>query len=203
MIKQAGSEAIFIKADVSQADDVKNMVKTTVDTYGRLDILYNNATIFDERDTTVDCMEEHFEKVIAINLEGVWLGMKYAIPEMLKSGGGSIINTGSQAALRGVANIPAYTAAKGRVLALSRATAIEFATQNIRGNSINPGTINTPMCAGMDPKFVKQFRAAIPMGRFGEPEEVAQLALFLASDASSFITGQYVNIDGGMTSRVP
>lgn len=95
------------------------------------------------------------------------------------------------------------TLAKGGLLALSRATAIEFATQNIRVNCTNPGTINTPMSAGMGPKFVKQFRAAIPMGRFGEPGEVAQLALFLASDASSFITGQYVNIDGGMTSRVP
>jgi len=198
MVKEAGGEAIFIKVDVSKAEDAQKMIKTTVDTYGKLDVLYNNAGIAGEAAFTAECTEENWEKVIAVNLKGVWLGMKYAIPEMLKIGGGSIINTASQAGERGMPGIPPYTASKGGVLALSRATAMEYAKKNIRVNCINPGCIATPMAFGFSEELKKRFTAAVPQGRFGEPEEVANAALFLASDESSHITGHALVVDGGM-----
>ena len=198
MIKEAGGEAIFIKADVSKAEDVQNMVKTAVSTYGKLDVLYNNAGIAGEATPTEGCTEENWEKTITVNLKGVWLGMRYAIPEMIKTGGGSIINTASQAAERGMTNLPAYTASKGGVLSLSRATAMECAKKNIRINVINPGSIATPMVLAMPDEAKESFVAGIPMGRFGEPEEVARAALFLASDDSSHITGHALAVDGGM-----
>jgi NAD(P)-dependent dehydrogenase (short-subunit alcohol dehydrogenase family) len=197
-IKQVGGEAIFIKTDVSKTEDIKKMIKTAVDTYGRLDVLYNNAGIAGELGPITDCTEDNWDKVQAINLRGLWLAMKYAIPEMLKTGGGSIVNTASLAANRAVPNAPAYTASKGGVVSLSRATAIEWATKNIRVNCINPGRITTPMVLAMGPEINKIFLSAIPQGRFGEPEEVAQAALFLASDESSHITGQTLAVDGGM-----
>jgi NAD(P)-dependent dehydrogenase (short-subunit alcohol dehydrogenase family) len=202
MIKEAGGEAIFVKADVSKAEDAKNMVKQTVDTYGRLDVLYNNAGIRGEVAPTPECTEENFDKVIAVNLKGVWLGMKYAIPEMLKTGGGSIINTASHTGERGTPNLPAYSASKGGVLAISRGTAMEYATKNIRVNCINPGTIATPfVIGGFSSEARKFFMTTIPQGRLGEPEEVAYAALFLASDESSHITGHALVVDGGLETR--
>ena len=198
MIKESGGEAIFVKADVSKAEDVKKMIKTAVDTYGRLDVLYNNAGIAGEIGPTVDCTEENWEKVIAIDLKGIWLGMKYAIPEMIKGGGGAIINTGSLTADRGVPYRAPYTAAKGGVVSLSRAVAVEYAKQNIRVNAINPGIIATPMTLAQPEEDKKRFLAAIPQGRFGEPEEVAEVALLLASDGCSHITGQALVVDGGI-----
>jgi NAD(P)-dependent dehydrogenase (short-subunit alcohol dehydrogenase family) len=198
MIKEAGDEAIFIKADVSKTEDTKNMVNTAVNTYGKLDILYNNAGVAGEAAPTAECTEENWDRVININLKGLWLGMKYAIPEMLKAGGGSIINVASQAGERGMPNIPPYSASKGGVLALSRAAAIEYAKQKIRINCINPGVIATPMALGFSEEAKKRFMAAVPQGRFGEPIEVAYAALFLASDESSHITGHALVVDGGM-----
>ena len=201
MIKEAGGEAIFIKTDVSKTEDVKRMIKITVDTYGKLDVLYNNAGVVAEMAPTVESTEENFDKTIAVNLKGVWLGMKYAIPEMLKTGGGSIINTASQAGERGTPNVPAYSASKGGILALSRGTAMEYATKNIRVNCINPGLIATPMMADQlkdNPELREKYLAAIPQGRLGKPEEVALAALFLASGESSHITGQVLVVDGGM-----
>lgn len=198
MIKKAGGEATFVKTDVSKEDDVRNLIKTTVDTYGKLDILYNNAAIIGEATPTAECTTANWAKVISVNLTGVFLGMKYAITEMLKGGGGSIINTASQAGERGMPNIPPYTASKGGVLALSRAAAIEYAKKNIRINCINPGVIATPMALGLSPAAIKRFTEAIPQGRLGKPEEVAYAALFLASDESSHITGHALVVDGGM-----
>ena len=200
VIKEDGGEAIFVKANVAKAEEVKEMVRATVDTYGRLDVLYNNAGIAGELGPVTECTDENWDKVQAVNLRGVWLGMKYAIPEMLKTGGGSIINTASQAADRGMPNAPAYSASKGGVVSLSRATAIEWATKNIRVNWINPGVIATPMVSSMPVRVKKLFLSAIPQGRFGEPEEVAQAALFLASNESSHITGQGLVVDGGIES---
>ena len=134
MIGEAGGEAIFVRADVSKPDDVQKMITTTIDTYGRLDVLLNNAGVLSEPAPTTECTEENFDRTIAINLKGVWLAMKYAIPEMIKGGGGSIVNIASVAADRGLANFPAYCASKGGVVALSRGTAIEFAAKNIRVN---------------------------------------------------------------------
>ena len=198
MIKEAGGEAIFVKADVSKGEDVKKMVKTAVDTFGKLNILYNNAGIQGAPVSTAECTEEEFDKFINVNLKGVFLGMKYAIPEMLKTGGGSIINTGSIAGRRGVANIPGYTASKGGVIALTRGTAMEYAKKNIRVNSISPGVIATPMVLSMPPEAKKIAVSVISQGRLGEPEEVAYAALFLASDESSHITGHILAVDGGI-----
>jgi NAD(P)-dependent dehydrogenase (short-subunit alcohol dehydrogenase family) len=201
MIKEFGGEAMFIKANVAKAEDVKEMVKLATNKYKKLDILYNNAGIVGAWVQTIEYPEESWDEVIAVNLKGVFLGMKYAIPEMLKAGGGSIINTASQAGDRGQINIAAYTASKGGILALTRATAIEYAARNIRINSINPGIITTPMVMNVlesNEKARKQFLEVVPQGRFGKPEEVAQAALFLASEESSHITGHTLVVDGGM-----
>jgi len=201
MVKEFGGEAIFAKANVAEAEDVKGMVEIAIDTYGKLDILYNNAGIVGAWVKTEEYPEDSWEQVIAVNLKGVFLGMKYAIPAMLKCGGGSIISTASQAGDRGQPNIAAYSASKGGVLALSRATAIEYAAENIRVNSINPGIITTPMVMSVmesNPKAKEQFLSVVPQCRFGKPEEVAQAALFLASEESSHITGHTLVVDGGM-----
>ncbi len=199
MVKEAGGEAIFVKADVSKTEDVKKMIKTAVDIYGKLDVLYNNAAIA-PYEPLIESTEENFEKIIATNLKGVWLGMKHAIPEMIKSGGGSIINVASfvvDAAQRGSS---IYAASKGGVVSMSRVAAVEHAHQGIRVNCIKPGIIITPMSLGCygDPEARKRAEAAVPMGRLGQPEEIAQVALFLASDESSLITGTEVLADGGI-----
>jgi len=197
-IKQAGGEAIFIKADVSKAADAKNMVKTTVDTYGKLDVIYNNAGILARAAFTENIAEEDWDRIMAVNLKGVWLGMKYAIPEMLKAGKGSIINTASQCGDRGTRNLGAYCASKGGVLALTRVTAMELAKKNIRVNALNPGIIATPMALTASKEEQEGFAAIIPQGRMGRPEEVAYAALFLASDESSHVTGHTLVVDGGL-----
>lgn len=198
MIKEAGGEAKFVKADVSKADDVKNMVKKTVDTYGKLDVIYNNAAILGRAAFTENITEEEWDKIMAINLKGVWLGMKYAIPEMLKNGKGSIINTASQCGERGTRNLGAYSASKGGVLALTRVTAMELAKKNIRVNALNPGIIATPMALALPKEEQEGFAAIIPQGRLGRPEEIAYAALFLASDESSHVTGHALVVDGGL-----
>lgn len=204
MIKEAGGEALFIKTDVSKAEDIENMIKTTINTFGKLDILMNIAGIVGEEVSTIDCTEEVFNKIIAVNLKGVWLGMKYAIPEMLKTGGGSIVNTASIAALEAYKGIPAYAASKGGVISMSRVAAIEFASKNIRVNCIAPGHIATPLFLGCwPPDKLKHLEDIAPQGRLGKPEEIARVALFLASDESSHITGQTVVADGGVTARIP
>ena len=201
MIREAGGEAIFVKADVSEAEDIKKMVKTAVSTYGKLNILFNNAGLIAEVAPTAEATEEKFDETIATNLKGAFMGMKYAIPEMLRIGGGSIINIASIAGTKGVTNAPAYAASKGGVLALSRATAIEYATQNIRVNCVSPGTISTPAMAALmkdDPEIKRNYEEAVPQGRLGRPDEVAQVVLFLASDEASHVTGEKLAIDGGL-----
>ena len=201
MIKEAGGEAIFVKADLSKVEDIRIMVKTAVSTYGKLNILFNNAGLIAEVAPTAEATEEKFDETIATNLKGAFMGMKYAIPEMLRIGGGSIINIASIAGTKGVTNAPAYAASKGGVLALSRATAIEYATQNIRVNCVSPGTISTPAMAALmkdDPEIKRNYEEAVPQGRLGRPDEVAQVVLFLASDEASHVTGEKLAIDGGL-----
>jgi NAD(P)-dependent dehydrogenase (short-subunit alcohol dehydrogenase family) len=202
MIKAEGGDAIAIRADVSRAADAESMVNETVKRYGGLDIIYNNAGIEGEGAFLAQMSEKAFDRVIAINLRGVWLGMKYALPAMVQRGGGSVINTASIAGLVAVKGSAAYSAAKAGVIALTRVAALEYGRYNIRVNCICPGSIDTPMVArisgegGMSPQAVSRISL---LGRIGKPEEIARTALFLASDDSSFATGAPFIIDGGWT----
>ena len=209
MIRESGGEACFVKTDVSIENDIKNMIKVALDKYGKLDILFNNAGVAEMLAPTHEVKLSDWHKVINVNLTGVFMGMKYAIPEMLKIGGGAIINTSSVAGLISVPNQPSYCASKGGVLQLTKAAALDYATQNIRVNCICPGVIWTPMVervmmenAGGYEEGKKQFISAEPIGRMGKPEEIAQAVLFLACDeSSSFITGIALPTDGGYTAQ--
>jgi NAD(P)-dependent dehydrogenase (short-subunit alcohol dehydrogenase family) len=200
-IRASGGEAAFARVDVSQPEDVQAMIRTAVERYGRLDALFNNAGIEGQQAPTADCTLENWDKVIGVNLKGVFLGMKYAIPEMLRRGGGSIVNNASVAGLVGFPGSPAYCASKGGIIQLSKAAALEYAAQGIRVNVICPGVIATAMIervvAGGE-EMRKALEAMEPVGRFGTPEEVARLALFLASDDSGFCTGAPFIVDGGL-----
>ncbi|RMH75644.1 MAG: SDR family oxidoreductase [Calditrichaeota bacterium] len=202
-IQAQGGDAAFVKVDVSSAARVKAMIEFAESTYGRLDILFNNAGIFDSRDGSVlDTEEEVWDRVIDVNLKGVFLGCKYGIPALLRAGGGSIINTASFVALMGAAvSQIAYTASKGGVLALTREIAVEFARQNIRANALCPGPVETPLLAELlaDPARRQRRLVHIPMGRFARASEVASAALFLASDESAYVNGAVFTVDGGIT----
>lgn len=201
-IKAAGGEAVFVQADVSKSADVQSMIATTVKTYGRIDVLFNNAGIEGPSVKLANYKEEDWDRVIAIDLTAVYLGMKYGIPEMLKQGGGVIISTASVAGLVGFPGSGAYAAAKAGVINMTRMVALEYADKNIRVNCICPGIIETPMVdrvMGTRPRegVVK----AEPIGRLGQPEDIANAALFLACDESSFATGAPFIIDGGYVAR--
>ena len=204
MIIEGGGEAIFIEADISKAADAEGMVKTTVDTYGRIDILHNNAGISQRMIPLAEITEEAWNHVIDVNLKGVFLGSKYTIPKMLDQGGGVIINTASCAGLVGWAGLSAYSASKGGVILLTKTMALDYAGQNIRVNCICPGFIRTPMADRQLPKDPQAQQAVTmriqqsPMGRMGQPQEIAQAALYLASDDSSFVTGAVLVVDGGL-----
>ncbi|MFC2024321.1 SDR family NAD(P)-dependent oxidoreductase [Chloroflexota bacterium] len=200
-IKESGGEAIFVKTDVTRSEDVKHMVETAVETYGKLDILDNNAGITERGFVPISQIrEEDWDKVLGTNLKGVFLGMKFAIPEMIKAGGGSIINISSIAADAAMHNTYAYSAAKGGVISISRVAALENAIHNIRVNVIKPGVIETPMASFIleSKKVLERIKRETPQGRLGRPEEVAYTALFFASDESSHITGQKIAVDGGI-----
>lgn len=199
-----GPSAIALRCDVSRAAEVEALIKGVHARYGRLDVLFNNAGIEGRQAPTAECTEENFDRVIAVDLKGVWLGMKYAIPLMLESGGGAIVNNASVAGLVGFPGIPAYCAAKGGVIQLTRAAALEYAERNIRVNAVCPGVIWTPMVervAGGSPEARAQFAQLEPVGRLGTPEEVAALVTFLASDDASFMTGAAIPVDGGFVAR--
>ncbi len=202
-IGQAGGEALYVRADVSNADDVQRMVTAAIDRFGSLTVLYNNAGIFPADDGSVtETPDTTWDRVMAINLKGVFLGCKYGIPAMLDSGGGSIINVASFVALMGAAAAQiAYTTSKGGVLAMTREIAVEFARKGIRANALCPGPIETPLLQELlaDPARRERRLVHIPLGRFGKAEEIANAALFLASDESSFITGSTFVVDGGIT----
>lgn len=206
LVRAVGGEAVCHATDVSSAAQVEALVRFTVETYGGLHILYNNAAVLHRKDALVTNLDEEiWDQVIAVNLKGVYLGCKYAIPEMIKAGGGSIINTSSLAGLLGVGNVHAYTAAKGGVIALTRTVAIAYAKQHVRCNVICPGAVDTPMMAhvlhGANPKLREGFERGIPLGRLGMPEDIASMALYLASDESSWVTGSVFTIDGGFAAQ--
>jgi NAD(P)-dependent dehydrogenase (short-subunit alcohol dehydrogenase family) len=202
-IEQAGGQATYVRADVSQWDDCVTMVRATMDAYGALHVLYNNAGVFPADDGGVlDTPESTWERVMDVNLKGVWLGCKAGLPAMLESGGGAIVNVASFVALVGAATAQiAYTASKGGVLAMTRELAVEYARQGIRANALCPGPIETPLLEELlsDPARRARRMVHIPMGRLGRAEELAKAALFLASDDASFMTGAALVVDGGIT----
>jgi NAD(P)-dependent dehydrogenase (short-subunit alcohol dehydrogenase family) len=204
LVKEAGGEASCIAADVSITGQVEAMVSHTVQTYGRLDCAFNNAGIEGKMLDTVAYPEDIYDRVMAINLKGVWLCMKYEIAQMLKQGGGAIVNTASAAGLVAVEGLSAYNAAKHGVVGLTKTAALEFAQKNIRVNCVCPGLINTPMVARMVDSGgmnEQEFIAGEPVGRMGKPEEIGEGVAWLLSDAASFVTGHSMSIDGGWVAR--
>jgi NAD(P)-dependent dehydrogenase (short-subunit alcohol dehydrogenase family) len=203
LIESANGTAVFVQADVSKTADVQNMIKAAEAHYGRLNVLFNNAGIFHAADGSVlDTEEEVWDLTLNVNLKGVFLGCKYGIPALLRAGGGSVINTASFVAIVGAATSQsAYTASKGGVLSLTREIAVEFARQNIRVNALCPGPVETPLLAELlaDPTRRQRRLVHIPPGRFGKAQEMANAALFLASDESSFVNGSTFLVDGGIT----
>lgn len=202
-IEAAGGTAGFVKVDVSKADQVQAMIQYAVDTFGGLHVLYNNAGIMPPDDgATLDTPESTWDVVMEVNLKGVWLCCKYGIPALIASGGGSIINVSSLVAIMGSATAQiAYTASKGGVLAMSREMAIEHAKDGVRINALCPGPIMTDLMAELLSDDAKRARRLVhvPIGRFGQAEEIANAALFLASDESSLMTGQQLVMDGGIS----
>lgn len=214
LLKKAVSEAglsendyLLIEADVSKEADVQKYVKATKDKFGRIDVFFNNAGIEGKADLIVNQTAENIDKVFNVNLKGVFYGLKHVLAVMIEQKSGSVINTASVAGAIGFPGLSPYVATKHAVIGLTKTAAKEVSTAGVRVNSIGPAPINTrmmrdiekDMAAGSEPEAVKQqFTQSIPMGRYGEASEIAQLVLFLASDSSKFITGSYYNIDGGM-----
>ena len=203
-IREGGGEGLFFRCDVSKAAEVEAMVRKAVSTFGRLDCAFNNAGVEGAPSSTVECSEDNWRRTLDINLKGIWLCMKYEIPEMLKGGRGAIVNNASIAGLVGFPALPAYTASKHGVIGLTRTAALEYAKAGIRVNAVCPGVIQTPMVERFtkgDPKAYAQLAAGEPAARLGKPEEVAEAALFLCTDAASFITGHALAVDGGWVAQ--
>jgi NAD(P)-dependent dehydrogenase (short-subunit alcohol dehydrogenase family) len=199
LIRESGGEAIFIKIDVKDSSQVKELINATTNTFGGLHILVNNAGISNSEVRSVDLSEEEWDHVIDINLKGVFLGIKYAIPEIKKSGGGAIINTSSLLGLKGKKYQSAYNASKAGVVLLTQNAALEYGKYNIRVNAIAPGVIDTKIIDvwKQDERRWPFISKANALGRIGTPDEVANAILFLASDEASFITGTTLSVDGG------
>ncbi len=203
LVRNAGGDALFLKCDVTKSRDVESMVKKTVETYGRLDCAFNNAGI-GIPGSTVDCTEEDWDRVLSVNLKGVWLCMKYEIPQMLKQGRGAIVNTASAGGLIGTPGLVSYTASKHGVVGLTKAAALEYVQQGVRINAVCPGTVLTPLVQSSItayPDLEKVLLAKHPMGRFGTAEEIAEAVVWLASDEASYVTGTTLSVDGGVVAQ--
>ena len=203
MVRDAGGEAVYVPTDVSDASAVQTLVDSAVATYGRIDAAFNNAGILPPTAPFADMAEEDFDRVIAVDLKGVFLSVKAEIAAMLKTGGGAIVNTASVAGVIADPGMAPYAAAKHGVIGLTKAAALDYATQNIRVNALAPGLIRTPMTDRWlaDPEISKALMANSPMQRPAEPEEMARIVLFLSSDAASFVNGATWLADGGMTAH--
>lgn len=206
LIKETGGEAILVHADVSKPEDTQAMVAQAVETFGSLDCAFNNAGIGGgkERHLTADYLEDDWDRVMSINLKGVWLCMKAEIPQMLKQGKGAIVNTASIAGLVGLSGTVAYVAAKHGVTGLTKAAAMEYAKSGIRVNAVCPGYIQTPLVQGIFDEidgYRERVASRHPMDRLGEPEEIAQAVLWLSSDSASFVTGHNMAVDGGYVAQ--
>jgi NAD(P)-dependent dehydrogenase (short-subunit alcohol dehydrogenase family) len=203
LITEAGGEATFIRADVSDAQDVQHLIEQGIEQYGRLDIAFNNAGVGGEQNPTADYSLEGWDKLIGVNLSGVFYCMKYEIPAILKSGGGVIINMASILGRVGFADSPAYVTSKHGVVGLTQNAAVEYGKQGIRVNAVGPGFIRTPMIQEIiqDPATRDMLVGLHPIGRLGEPEEVAELVIWLSSEKASYVTGAYYPVDGGYLAR--
>jgi NAD(P)-dependent dehydrogenase (short-subunit alcohol dehydrogenase family) len=203
LIEEQGGRALAVRCDVTQAEDVRAALAKTVDAFGRLDFAFNNAGIEPRKPApTAEYEEEEWNRIIDINLRGVFLCMKHEIPLILKQGGGAIVNTSSGAGVIGIKGSPAYTAAKHGVIGLTRAAALDYAAQNIRVNAVCPGYIDTPMMGrftGGTPEGRVKVIAEEPVGRMGKPEEIAAAVVWLCSDTAAFVVGHALVIDGGQT----
>lgn len=199
---ELGERAVACRADVSKSDDVKAMIGRTIAEFGQVDILCNVAGITGPQGSLEDAREEDFDAVIAVNIRGLLLSMKYALPHLAEGNGGVIVNISSETALVGMPGLAVYSATKGAIIATTRVIAAEYASKGVRANVICPGGIETPIYLehlARDPESVDKTVSLIPAGRVGKPEEIAQAMLFLASDASSYMTGAVVPVDGGQT----
>lgn len=204
LIENLGGEALFVKCDVSKSADVKALIEKTIATFGRLDFAFNNAGIEGTSAPVQDCSEENWDKTIEVNLKGIWLCMKYQIPIMLEKGKGSIVNCSSVAGLVGFQGLPAYVASKHGVIGLTKTAALECAKLGIRVNAVCPGVIQTPMIdrlTGKKKEAEAQFTSLEPVGRFGQPEEIACSVMWLCSDEASFVTGVAMPVDGGFVTQ--
>jgi NAD(P)-dependent dehydrogenase (short-subunit alcohol dehydrogenase family) len=202
MIVEAGGKALFVQANVTRVSDVEALVDKTVSYYGRLDCAVNNAGVEEEHQLLADGDDAQFDRIMSVNVKGVWLCMKYELRKMLEQGGGVIVNVSSAAGLVGAPMHAIYSASKHAVVGLTKTAAVEYARSGIRVNSLCPGSVKTPMLARAlerDGAGEKKLKAAHPMGRVAEAVEVANAALWLCSDMSSFVTGQQLAVDGGLT----
>lgn len=203
-VRKYSPKSIFMKCDVSQKAEVENLINETVKSFGRLDCAFNNAGIEGKMAPLTDLSEELWDRIIDVNLKSVWLCMKYEITQMLKQGGGAIVNNASIAGLVGFATAAAYTASKHGVVGITQAAALEYAKSQIRINAVCPGVINTPMIERAvkdNPQMKAGLVAGEPIGRIGEPEEIADAVLWLCSAGASFVTGQAIAVDGGWVAQ--
>ena len=202
LIEEQGGRAVAVKCDVTRAEDVKAALDKTIEAFGRLDFAFNNAGVEQRNAGVAEFEEEEWDRIINVNLRGVFLCMKYEIPLMLKQGGGAIVNTSSGAGVIGIKGGGAYAASKHGVIGLTRSAALDYAAQNVRVNAVAPGYIATPMMdrfTGGAAEGWEQITSEEPIGRVGRPEEIADAVIWLCSDASSFVVGHALVVDGGQT----
>jgi NAD(P)-dependent dehydrogenase (short-subunit alcohol dehydrogenase family) len=204
LIKEAGSDGIFVKTDVANEDEVKSLVEKTINKYDRLDYAVNNAGVGEKMRSLTDQTSYTFDQIMNVNVKGVWLSMKYEIPEMIRTGGGSIVNMSSGAGVVGFPQMAIYIASKHAVLGLTKSAALEYAKSGIRINAVAPGGVETEMLdqtVGENHQFLETFKSMHPIGRIGNPEEIANAVVWLLSDKASFVLGHTLLVDGGIVSR--